>query len=148
MSFKECPGCNTARPADEFTRAGKYGRRVARRFCNRCLADKQAERRDRDPDHVRGIQRRCYQRLREHALSFLGGECVRCGFTDPRALQIDHVNGGGTREHRTIGNSAVYRKVLAGEPGYQLLCANCNWIKRAENDENYSLSEPVNRLNV
>jgi hypothetical protein len=75
-------------------------------------------------------------RLRAAALDFLGNRCVQCGFTDARALQIDHIHGGGARERRE-GKSPrdIYRKVLAGEPGYQLLCANCNWIKRYENEE-------------
>jgi hypothetical protein len=62
--------------------------------------------------------------------------------TDPRALQIDHVHGGGsgkrTREHRGP-NETYYNHILkeikAGSRDYQLLCANCNWIKRYENKE-------------
>ncbi len=73
--------------------------------------------------------------LRSRALEHMGGVCVRCGFSDPRALQIDHIEGMGWVEHREIGTLAIARRVLAGEPGYQLLCANCNWIKRAENGE-------------
>lgn len=75
------------------------------------------------------------QRVRHEAKVFLGGKCVRCGFDDFRALQIDHIDGGGTKELRKLGSPGVARKVLRGEPGYQLLCANCNWIKRVENNE-------------
>jgi len=79
--------------------------------------------------------------IRKKAVEVLGGKCVRCGFTDIRALQIDHVNGGGQKEHRSIGSMAVYRKIIQkhsmGEniKDYQVLCANCNWIKRWENGE-------------
>lgn len=64
----------------------------------------------------------------------LGHQCSRCGFTDKRALQIDHVNGGGNKEHAEIKCQARYlRKVLDDTEGtYQILCANCNWIKRME----------------
>jgi len=74
---------------------------------------------------------------RTKALSLLGGKCVRCGFDDPRALQIDHVNGDGAAERkaRRTPRSAELN-VVKGEYGpYQLLCANCNWIKRAEREE-------------
>ena len=73
---------------------------------------------------------------RNQALTALGGECVRCGFTDVRALQIDHVNGDGGKE-RSAGMSQVklYKKIFEDQTGYQLLCANCNWIKREENKE-------------
>lgn len=33
--------------------------------------------------------------LRDKALSKLGNQCIACGFTDKRALQIDHINSDG-----------------------------------------------------
>ncbi len=72
-------------------------------------------------------------------LKHLGDKCVRCGFSDPRALQIDHINGGGRNERTKLGG-IYYKKVLESiinkEGKYQLLCANCNFIKRYENNEN------------
>lgn len=78
-----------------------------------------------------------YRLLRDAACVHLGSVCTRCGFTDARALQIDHVEGGGKRELASLENKAYLEKVLVSVPGvsYQLLCANCNWIKRVENDE-------------
>lgn len=70
------------------------------------------------------------------AVQYLGGKCVHCGFEDERALQIDHINGGGRAEARSIGVFGIYKKVLSGAPGYQVLCANCNVIKRVTNNEN------------
>ena len=55
-----------------------------------------------------------------------------------RALQIDHVFGGGTIEREKFRRSQykLHLSVLADETGkYQVLCANCNWIKRHENKE-------------
>ena len=72
----------------------------------------------------------------------LGGKCLRCGFKDSRALQIDHINGGGYAERKKIAGTMatwymhVLRELDAGKKNkYQLLCANCNWIKRFENGE-------------
>ncbi len=75
--------------------------------------------------------------LRQKVFDLLGDTCARCGFADKRALQFDHINGGGTRELRELKHAvAVWKKVLAtGGEGYQTLCANCNWIKRSENNE-------------
>ena len=75
-------------------------------------------------------------KLRRDVLEILGNKCCHCGFSDPRALQVDHVNGGGGKEFRALGKTKMAKKVLEtnGE-GYQLLCANCNWIKRYENKE-------------
>ncbi len=66
-------------------------------------------------------------------------KCLKCGFDDIRALQIDHINGGGTKHRRELGRTgdAFYRWLrLNNYPeGYQVLCCNCNWIKRFENKE-------------
>ena len=67
----------------------------------------------------------------------LGYSCIKCGYSDMRALQIDHINGGGRkliREHKNMNavfkkydnNPELMRKEL------QVLCANCNFIKRYE----------------
>lgn len=79
---------------------------------------------------------------RARALCALGGRCVRCGFSDPRALQIDHVNGGGNddfkRLHAIPYLNHVLDEVQRGSGKFQLLCANCNWIKKSENAESNS----------
>jgi len=80
------------------------------------------------------------RKIRLEAINILGGKCVKCGFKDWRALQIDHVKGEGMKERKkTHCSSSYYRKVFEeiknGSDKYQLLCANCNWIKRYENNE-------------
>lgn len=73
---------------------------------------------------------------RKLALERLGNVCVKCGYSDVRALHIDHVYGDGKSE-RNI-RQTIYRKIAKGlvdMSRYQLLCANCNWIKRLENNE-------------
>lgn len=64
--------------------------------------------------------------------------CKRCGFSDIRALTIDHINGGGRkdRERTGAGTTFVYWLHKHKFPeGYQILCMNCNFIKRHENEE-------------
>lgn len=76
------------------------------------------------------------QRLRQDILKTLGGQCVHCGFSDWRALQVDHVNGGGRKDRIRFLNKSQFLKAVRAEPGaYQCLCANCNWIKRYERGE-------------
>lgn len=80
---------------------------------------------------------------REACIQALGGVCKTCGFSDIRALQIDHVNGGGQADRKARGYNSGYpytffKKIMA-DPDfldkYQVLCANCNWIKRSVNKE-------------
>ena len=86
-----------------------------------------------------------YHKLRERVISFLGGRCssINCkwlnedgtfGCTLKDCLQVDHVYGGGRREKEK--GATLLRKVLRDTSGaYQLLCSNCNWLKRIQNGE-------------
>lgn len=79
-----------------------------------------------------------YDNIRQSLLVLLGNKCVKCGFSDPRALQVDHINGGGSIEKKKTTRTfskMIIESVLKEENKYQLLCANCNWIKRYENHE-------------
>jgi 5-methylcytosine-specific restriction endonuclease McrA len=87
-----------------------------------------------------------YQRYRDRIfqelVDFFGGKCVHCGFEDGRALQLDHINGDGAKDRNRPGGfclSARYKAVMQNpewaRKTLQLLCANCNCIKRAENRE-------------
>jgi hypothetical protein len=76
--------------------------------------------------------------LRQKILAKYGAICIRCGFSDPRALHIDHVHGNGNIELRQGygGGLSYYYRVLKDDTGrYQLLCANCNAIKRHTDKE-------------
>jgi len=72
------------------------------------------------------------------AIELLGGKCIACGCDDLRVLQIDHIEGGGNKELRQLGPRRLYKKIVEDpfrKERYQVLCANCNWIKRHENKE-------------
>lgn len=85
--------------------------------------------------------------LRVACLKKLGQKCAwrDCDWVDPRALHIDHVNGGGCEEHRQLnGSRAFYKRVLADTEGkYQLLCANHNAIKKYTQLEGVSENHPL-----
>lgn len=86
-----------------------------------------------------------YNNLRWNVLSCLSEDdepsCTGCGCGDIRVLQIDHIHGDGAQERKVLGGSTtLYRKILKmSKPQvrkqYQVLCANCNWIKRVERRE-------------
>ena len=93
------------------------------------------------------------RRLRAAALEILGNKCFRSPFSDSRALQIDHVKGDGPadrekREASGISRGRYYKIVIESvmneEGKYQILCANCNWIKRVEDDEVYRKHPRIN----
>lgn len=84
--------------------------------------------------------------VRKEILTLLGGalRCQSCGWDkDWRALQIDHIHGNGRQDSRTSGGNTnlwslrnwIRQYPEAAKAMYQVLCANCNWIKRADNQE-------------
>ena len=79
-------------------------------------------------------------KLKARVFELLGDRCASCGFSDQRALQIDHVNGDGYQDRliRKMWSLKLYRAIVKGQVAlsdYQVLCANCNWIKRSKNGE-------------
>ena len=77
-------------------------------------------------------------------IDFLGGKCEYCGFNDWRALQLDHKLGGGHKEIKKFGHqekmySYYYNNPELAKEKLQVLCANCNWIKRHERGEGVSV---------
>ena len=50
---------------------------------------------------------------RELIFNMLGNVCKKCGFSDKRALQIDHVNGGGSKQRKQLKSTIkIYKYVL------------------------------------
>src|SRR3990167_5542115 len=68
-------------------------------------------------------------RIRLAVISRLGGKCVSCGITDPRILQINHKNGGGSRERAKLTAWTLETSIVNGDrhtDDLDLRCANCN----------------------
>ena len=83
---------------------------------------------------------------RRDVIRALGGKCSRCPVDDPRILQIDHRKGRGHRESLIIKpNTRQYYQLVIRDAGkhYQLLCCNCNFLKRVEEGEHRWKPEPV-----
>jgi hypothetical protein len=83
---------------------------------------------------------------RKQVIFLLGGKCAVCGFSDERALQVDHVNNDGFIHRRRLESggktnlqNVTYQylkmaltQIVTGIKTIQLLCANCNAIKHYE----------------
>lgn len=117
METKKCGKCGEVKPLSGFYRnAARYDG-----LSGYCILCQQAA---TDANE---------QRQRATLLALLGGNCRECGFDNPMALQVDHINGGGAALRRSgewAYAAASLRRVRANPDSYQLLCANCNIIKR------------------
>lgn len=96
--------------------------------------------------------RKSRYKLKEEILTYYGnGECrcVRCGFSDIRALTLDHIDGNGGKhrallQHRSSGYYFYVDLKRQGFPiGYQTLCSNCQRIKQVENREWANVAQPI-----
>lgn len=90
------------------------------------------------PSQANSHRRAYVGALRPKCIALLGGRCISCGYdTDIRALQIDHINSDGSIDRKTKKGGSYYHHILntIGSGRYQVLCANCNAIKRAEMEE-------------
>lgn len=127
--MKKCKGCLKEKTVDCFNK-----RNQSRCFECRILYGRAYRKQFKDKLNTSRRQHRL------KTLEIMGNKCIKCGFSDVRALQIDHIDGGGADEIRTWRfkgnyNTHVATSFLAKENKYQLLCANCNWVKKTENNE-------------
>ena len=99
--------------------------------------DYNAKYRELNREKLREDSRQRRRKFKQQILERYGRSCAWCGFTDIRALQLDHINDNGAEDRKNLvggnyGGAEFYRKLIkAGLPdGYQILCANCNQIKQ------------------
>lgn len=96
-------------------------------------------------EQVATYKRGCVSALKQEIISqYSNGElwCAQCGFNDIRALSLDHINGEGAKHRRSLscGRGSKFYQFLRRE-GFpmkqelQVLCMNCQWVKRYTNSE-------------
>lgn len=94
--------------------------------------------RDINKEQINKVKRNWWKEktppIRQKLFQILGNKCCRCGYSDIRALQLDHLLGDGYLE-RNKSNKYYVENPLEAIFKFQLLCANCNWIKRVEQKE-------------
>jgi len=83
-------------------------------------------------EKVRAYEANAVRRARTKVLDHYGGKCSCCGEGEQIFLQVDHINDDGAEHRRTMkdGNINAWLVREGFPPGFQLLCANCNWGKR------------------
>jgi hypothetical protein len=90
--------------------------------------------REQQPEKHRAQSRAAKTRLRASLVATYGAECALCGFSDQRALTLDHILNNGAAERAELGERGVYRRALLPDfrHEYRILCMNCQFIARAE----------------
>lgn len=107
------------------------------------MCEYDAKRRKEKPDQLRESCRKAKENTKVKVFLHYtpSGKCVYCNFEDIRALSIDHINGGGEKHRKSLGMSTggypFYAWLVKNNypDGYQVLCMNCQTIKKYENKE-------------
>ena len=115
------------RARDKIYRESPHGRTIQQKYC------------EEHKEQILKMKRDWHNKRRFEAIDYYSNgtfACAKCGYSDIRALTIDHINGGGSQHlkfiHRRI---APWLKRNNYPEGFQILCMNCQFIKKIENKE-------------
>jgi hypothetical protein len=138
---KQCVNCGRSAKVGQ-TKCSKcfdVTRAAAKQQRRRLRADgccfgcrKQSDNPGRDCSSCCAARREQYRQLRNEVFAAYGGyRCNCCGESEPDFLQIDHIDGNGGQHRKAIGQGRTYRWLKQNNfpPGFQVLCANCNFSK-------------------
>ena len=119
------------------------------RYCVMCKKEYErknsARRRQNNPEYMQSAIYRSKMKNKLSVFSYYSNgsmQCVKCNYSDIRALSIDHIEGDGCKHKNKKGErmkgDEIYRWIKRNNfpPGFQILCMNCQFIKRYENNEN------------
>lgn len=117
-----CPGCTSLVVAENKVLRADRRARGCCVYCGRATPAGNGE------CEKCNSRRTSYRRSKKaEAIRAYGGKCACCGEDKIEFLQIDHMNGGGSADHRSATTSIYSRLKKRGwPPGFQVLCANCN----------------------
>ena len=117
--FKQCSKCGKTESPH-----GGHG------VCNRCRANEFYK---NNKEHCKEVARARDRKRREEVLKHYGGKCACCGESAYHFMSIDHINGGGYKHRKEIGNFGrnFYKWLIKNNfpNGFQVLCHNCNLAK-------------------
>lgn len=80
-------------------------------------------------ERVKILRARNYEFIREYKRTHA---CVDCGFSDPRALDFDHVKGDKIKEISRLVYSSSLKRLQTEIDKCEMRCSNCHRIKTCE----------------
>ena len=147
---KVCKTCKKEKAVCDFTwtynKKRHYGMYLA--HCKECLRNKNKEELlDKNSEKYKSyinrrnnyklsgkrseITKRHHSKKRTALLSIYGGRCECCGEDNPKFLTLEHKNGDGGLERRTVNKISILNNAIK-KPNYDkytILCYNCNCSK-------------------
>jgi len=139
VDTKICRRCKECKPISEFWK-DKTRKDNLTHWCIPCIKAQQHIWYYGDPKKALESHYEWERRMKREALTYYGRgklACVLCGQSNIACLSIDHIKGDGNAHKRKIKRTRIYYwlKEQGYPEGYQTLCMNCQFIKRAEEKE-------------
>lgn len=136
---KKCKKCSEIKDVVNFSKTKRYkdGFHI---YCKPCRVKLQRVVFLKNPETQRSYKRKWNKNLKNQVFEYYCDskefKCMKCGFSDIRALTLDHIEGQGNKHRKDVGY--VYRWVVKNDfpEGFQILCMNCQFVKKYENKEN------------
>lgn len=143
VALKTCSTCKQKKPPSAFAlrRSRNPFKTIRRAQCKECENRRAREHLKEHPEaaeHYRQWQRDNPRKrnlynwnLKLRALKLVGEKCVYCDESNPLVLTINHKNGGGTAERKTIPGLRMYAAIVKGRRNLDDLettCMNCNFV--------------------
>lgn len=149
MQTKTCTKCQTEKSLDQFNKHSTTKDKL-QVWCGQCKNKSRREQRqlkigcyaneyEKSREQHLAICHRRYHRYKQVVFEHYSPSmcCVKCGFQDMRALSIDHINSDGAEHRKKLGGKNIHKWLIENNfpPQFQVLCMNCQFIKRHEKNE-------------
>jgi hypothetical protein len=100
------------------------------------------------PEKISNFQKRFNRKQKLKVVAHYSSntmKCVMCGISDIRVLSMDHVLGNGCTHRKEIKTASIYWWLTKNNypSGFQVLCMNCQFIKRSNRNENHKRNSKV-----
>jgi hypothetical protein len=94
-------------------------------------------------EYFASYAKRTYHETRLKLMQLLGDCCKWCGHPDERVLEFDHINDDGADDRKKFSGARsmldyYVKNHEEAKERLQLLCRNCNWLKRKGFQDHFS----------
>lgn len=129
--MKICTKCNQNKPVEEFSWRNKAaGKRSG--LCKACHTVARRAHYDTNREKLVTQMKMRHQELRDKIWEYKNSHpCVDCGFSNPRALQFDHLPGSDKQFDIASAPKRGFSwdKILEEIAKCEVVCANCHSIR-------------------
>ena len=131
---KSCKMCCITKPVTLFYKKGG-GRKDYHHMCKSCVKiyykDRWANASEEEKEKRRDRYRKWFSGLKNGVFDHYGRVCACCGEDSLEFLTVDHIQGGGRKHRKELGDKSysIYKWLKENNypDTFRILCMNCNF---------------------